>query len=352
MKALMLTRRVDSADWLAGFAHGWIAALARHPQIDRLDVICLAKGTVALPDNVRVRSMGKELGYSRPRELWTFQRALAAFMPGTDVLFGHMIARYTLVALPWAWRTPIVQWYTHRHINREMRLIYPLVKRVVTASEQSFPYGSPEKVTVLGHGIDMTAFSPNGTEPEPDLIVSVGRLSPIKHHEDLIRAAAVLRDRGMPVRVQIAGGTTPQHGEAYAGSLRALIAEHHLEESVRLLGPVPHAEIADLVRRAAVTVNLCPTGGADKAVLESLACGVPAVVRNETFLPLLGPDASRLHTPDLDPAHIADRLAAVLSLPSPEHAALGARLREAVRADYALETLVDRLVGVFNEVRR
>ncbi|HEC24177.1 MAG TPA: glycosyltransferase [Chloroflexi bacterium] len=353
MRVLMLTRRVDKDDWLAGFAHTWIERLACHERVERLDVICLEMGRHDLPSSVHVASMGKERGYGRLRELWEFQKAIAPVIRQADVLFGHMIPRYTLAAAPWALthRVPVVQWYTHRQVTLELRLVHALAARVVTASPESFRLRS-EKLTVLGHGIDTERFRPPAHPSEERLVLAVGRLSPIKHYETLIEATArlVARPGYQDVRIAIAGGTTPQHGEAYGEHLRALARERGVSDHVVFLGPVPHREMHTLYRQAAVSVNLCPTGGADKAVLESMACGLPVVVRNRTFLPLLGDEAERLWLPELDPDLLADRLADLLLWPVERRQALGGRLRERVRADYDLDGLIGRLVTVFEEV--
>jgi glycosyltransferase involved in cell wall biosynthesis len=355
MRVLMLTRRVDREDWLAGFAHTWIERLAHHPQVDHLDVICLEQGVIDLPSNVHVSSMGKERGYSRLRELSEFRRALRSVIGEADVLFGHMIPRYALVAAPWAVanRVPIVQWYTHRQPTAELRLVHALAARIVSATPESYPLPAA-KVVYLGHGIDMARFCP---PPEPvaePLIVSVGRLSPIKHYEALIEAVALLAARPgyESVRAVIAGGTTPQHGETYRQVLIDLAQARGVADRIEFAGPVPHHEIHSLYQQAALSVNLCPTGGADKAVLESMACGLPVVVRNETFLPLLGSDAGALWTPDLDPENVAALLAGLLDRSAGGRRQIGARLREHVRLEYDLDGLIDRLVGVLAEVIR
>jgi len=127
------------------------------------------------------------------------------------------------------------------------------------------------------------------------------------------------------------------------------VDELGIQNRVEFLGAVPFDEISALYHRAAVTVNLCPTGGADKAVLESMACGVPAVVHNRTFLPLLADDASLLWCEELSPRCTAQRIKDVLALPADERAALGNRLAHRVRADYDLGALIGRLVAVFEE---
>lgn len=352
MRVLMLTRRVDREDWLAGFAHGWIAALAAHPRIQHVEVICLERGAYDLPPNVHVTSMGKERGAGRLREFFTAQRAIARAIRRTDVVFAHMIPRYALIATPWAkaFRVPMVLWYTHQHVSLELRLAHALVNRVVTASPESFTLPS-RKVTVIGHGIDLSRFHPAEQPPTERLVLAVGRLSPIKHYEALIAAAArlALRPGFEDVCFAIVGGTTPQYPD-YDDRLQALIADLHLAGRVQLLGPIPYEEMPALYRRAAFTVNLCPTGGVDKVVLESLSSGVPTLVHNKAFLPLLGEEAERLFCPSLDPEDIAERLAALLALPEAERAALGVRLAARVRNEYSLEGLMERLVGVFEDV--
>jgi glycosyltransferase involved in cell wall biosynthesis len=357
MRVLMLTPQVDQHGWLTAFIHAWIDRLARHQRVERLDVICLEMGQYDLPPNVTVSSMGKERGYGRLRELFEFERAVVPRLRRADVLFGHMIPRFTLVAAPWAkiFGVPMVQWYTHRQVTLELRLVHALVDRVVTASPESFTLPS-RKLTVLGHGIDSSRFRPpagaRSAAERERLVLAVGRLSPIKHYEVLIEAAARLTARPgfEDVRVAIAGGPTPEHGEAYAEQLRALARERGAAGRVDFLGIVPHHQIPALYHRAAVTVNLCPTGGADKAVLESMASGVPVVLHNQTFLPLLGDDAGALWCRELDPDLLADRLAGVLQSPPEERAALGERLYQHMRPHHDLGGFVDRLVGVLEEV--
>jgi glycosyltransferase involved in cell wall biosynthesis len=351
MHILMLTRRVDQADWLAGFTHTWIDRLAR--QVNFVNVICLELGDYDLPANVRVQSMGKERGYSRPHELWEFRRAIRPIIRDVDVIFGHMIPRYTLIAAPWAiaHRIPIVQWYTHRQVTVELRLVHTLAKHIVTASPESFTLPS-DKLTVLGHGIDMERFAPASEKATGErLVLAVGRLSPIKNYEVLIKAFGRLAARPgcEDVRVAIAGGLTPNHGQTYADQLHTLVGECGVGDRVNFLGPIPYREIHHLYQQAAVTINLCPTGGADKAVLESMAAGVPALVHNQTFLPLLAEDAPSLWCETLDPDQIADRLAVILSQPPEQRQELGLRLRERVRADYDLDGLIRRLVRIFEE---
>ncbi len=345
LRVLMLTQRVDKDDWVTGFTHGWVRALAG--RVRQLDVICLARGVADLPPNVTLHSMGKEKGYGRLRELIAFQRAIASVIYQVDVVFGHMIPRYMLVAAPWAIaaRVPMVQWYTHRQITAELRIVHRLVRRVVTASPESFRLPSG-KVVILGHGIDTDQFRPATQPPRERLIVGVGRLSPIKHYETFIEAASLMEE----AHFEIAGGTTPETGESYAQKLRQQAHELGIVDRLRFLGIVPHQEVPALYQRARAAVNLCPTGGLDKAVLEGMACGVPVVARNRTFGPIFGEDADLLLCDALDARELAVQLERVLALPDSEWLAMGARLRARVMAEHDMNGLIDRLVAVLEDV--
>jgi glycosyltransferase involved in cell wall biosynthesis len=344
LRVLMLTQRVDKNDWVTGFTHSWVRALAG--RVRHLHVICLARGEADVPPNVTLHSMGKEKGYGRLRELVAFQQAIATIIRQVDVVFGHMIPRYTLAAAPWALaaRVPMVQWYTHRQVTLELRMAHRLVRRVVTASPESFQLPS-DKVVVLGHGIDTSQFCPSERPPDGRLVVGVGRLAPIKGYEALIEAASLMAD----ARLEIAGGTTPEMGEDYAQQLQQLAQDVGAADRLRFLGIVPHQEMPALYQRARAAVNLCPTGGVDKAVLEGMACGVPTVARNRTFEAIFGEDADLLLCDSLDARELAGRLGRVLSLPDEEWLAMGARLRARVLADHDLNGLMDRLVAVLEE---
>lgn len=344
MRLLFITQKVDRADWLLGFTHGWLRALAA--RVDKLTVISLEQGETDLPPNVRVISLGRERGVNRLGRAINFVRALAATIGEADGVFAHMSPLFAIAAAPFAKarRLPLVLWYTHRSVNAALRLATVLCDAVVTASPESFQLPTT-KVRVLGHGIDPEQFSPlrgegPGVTGEPPLILAVGRLSPIKRYELLIEAVKKMRARGVDVRCVVAGGD-PLGGKTYGESLRALAGD-----VVEFLGIVPHERITEWYRRSAITANLCPTGGLDKAVLEAMFCARPVVVTNQAFAPLLGAEgAGWLAAEDAEAVAIA--LVGVLSDPTSQQKADAVRARAVVA--HSLDGLMDRLVQVFKE---
>jgi glycosyltransferase involved in cell wall biosynthesis len=349
MRPLMIVQLIDEYDWLRGFIVPWVRALAE--RVEHLHVLTLEQREARLPDNVTVYSMGKERRHRRVPELIAFHRTLNRLAPHVDVIFSHMTPRYTWLAAPYAavFGKPQVLWFAHERVSWELRLAEWVAARIVTASPESLSLSSG-KIRVLGQGIDMTHFQASSQPPPACWIVSVGRLAPIKNHHLLIEAAAILRKRGhRDFEVRIAGGDTPEN-QTYPQRLYKLVTERHLEQHVRFLGAIPYREMPSLYQQAALTVNLRRPGGMDKAVLESMACGVPVMVHNSTFLPLLGHERSALWCEDLAPARIADQLEPLLRASPQERAAVGAILAERVRARHSLDGLMERLVGVFPEV--
>ena len=125
-------------------------------------------------------------------------------------------------------------------------------------------------------------------------MLAVGRIAPVKNYELLIAAAQRVIAVHADVDFVVAGGAHAPGMEAYLAQLQELAAAHGLGSRFQFIGPQPFAAVPGLYHSAAVAVNLCGTGGMDKAVLEGFSCGLPTVVRNATFDALLAEDAPEL----------------------------------------------------------
>jgi glycosyltransferase involved in cell wall biosynthesis len=133
----------------------------------------------------------------------------------------------------------------------------------------------PDKVTVLRNGINLTTFRPPEDRDADRVafgmtgptLVSVGGLIPRKRHDLAITAMALLPDW----QLLIAG-----EGESRA-ALEAQISAAGLAPRVRLLGPLPHAELHRLYGAADASVLVSSREGWANVLLESMACGTPAL---------------------------------------------------------------------------
>jgi len=354
VRLLYITYKVDAHDALVGYVVGWLQGLAAH--FEQIEVVCLAAGEASLPANVHVHSLGKERGLSRVARALAFPKIVWSLRSSVDIVFCQFSPEYILAVAPLAtlkgW--PMALWYTHRHVSLRLRLATALVDRILTASPESFRLES-DKVRVIGHGIDTARFAPNPALPtQAGLIVAVGRRAPIKHYELLIEAVRVLvKEQGRTgIRVRIIGGDEGNAPPGYATTLQKQIDAADLRDVVTLVGPVGYDQMPQEYQRAALHVNLAPTGGMDKAVLEGLAAGVPTLVINETFMAVLGEEARRLILPDDKVATLAGRIAFVLDLSEGERQAMSERLRARAVAEFGQKALVERLAGELLALKR
>ena len=174
------------------------------------------------------------------------------------------------------------------------------------------------------------------------LVVQVARLSAIKHQATTIAAVA-----GTEARLALIGAVPPGGPQRYEADLKAAAQRLGMGERCVFAGEQGREQVRGWYRRATVAVNMSPPGLFDKAVLESMACGVPTVVCNPAFAPLLGEYAELLLVAGAeDVAGLAGRIEGLLRLSAAERARIGGRLRENVRREHSLPQLVERLMVV------
>ncbi len=338
MRLLITTQAVDKNDPILGFFHRWIETFAQ--QVESVEVICLREGVHTLPSNVRVHSLGKENGRAR-RAAYAWRLLLLAWRlhPQYDALFVHMNPEYLITARPLWWllgkRRPL--WSTHKSVNLRLRLGVFWANVVFSASEESFRLRT-KKLRILGHGIDFAQFTavPHQEGSSALRILTAGRISQTKRLSEMLAALDVLYARGISFTFAIAGAPVTEADSAYETKLKSEIARRPYAAQVALLGPVPHEEMPKLLARADVFLNLSATGSMDKAVLEPLAAGIPAVTSNEAFRDLLGPTGLFLES--VEPGAVA---AALRASRTADIASATAYVRE----HYALDRLIARIVA-------
>ncbi|MBS0480365.1 MAG: glycosyltransferase [Proteobacteria bacterium] len=132
-----------------------------------------------------------------------------------------------------------------------------------------------DRIRLHRTGVDLTQFAPrdrNAAKALLDvpgaLVVSTGALIERKGHDIVIEAIAALPN----ATLMIAGEG------AHRPALEAKIAALGLGDRVRLLGAVPHGEMAALLAAADVMALASTSEGLANAWVEALACGTPIVV--------------------------------------------------------------------------
>jgi glycosyltransferase involved in cell wall biosynthesis len=353
MRLLLFNLATDVNDPILGFTIRWIWALAR--RVEFIHVLTMRMGRVDVPENVRIYSVGKERGYSEPRRAVEFYRQLSYVLheDRIDVCFSHMMPLFTILAGPIlkAKSIPIVTWYAHPSVTWILKLADHFSSRMVSSIATAYPY-KHGKLIVVGQGIDTALFSPGGMFPEyPPIILCAGRLSPVKDHPTLLKAAWLLRQRrGQPFRVVLLGGPAGPRDEHYIKLLHKQVKELQLENVVSFEPPIPMLDLPSWYQRCTVHVNQTPTGFGDKVAWEAMACGRPCVVANEGFKETLGQYTERLLFRYGDPEELSQKIDWLLQRSSTDWQLIGAHLRQRVMVKHSLERLADRLVHLFAEL--
>ncbi len=168
-------------------------------------------------------------------------------------------------------------------------------------------------IRVIPNGVELEAFTPapeGGRFPQPTILY-LGRLKRYKRVDLLLKATAVLRDEGVPVRLLIAG--KGDHSDALEREARELGLQ---DDEVRFLGFVSESEKRELLARAWVHCLVSPKEGWGIANLEAAAAGTPTVASDAPGLrDSVVHDETGFLVPHGDVAALATRIREVVEDP-------------------------------------
>ena len=351
MKVLMMTPAIDPLDPGHGFIYTLVEQIAQ--RVDELYVITLSHRN-GKPDGVtEVYSLGTRR--NRLSKLFYLNRLLLKLMPQVDVVFTHMYPIFPILVWPCArlFRKPIVMWRTHCHMNMMTRLDHALVNRVVTAVPESFRIRS-HKVKVIGHSVELDKFSFR-TEPQVKngpIILSVGRISPVKKYEVMIEALPILvKTYGLKsAQFILVGGPASEAKSDYFEMLKALAQEREVEEYCVFTGSVPFNQVAEYYQKAELFISATPTGSFDRVVLEAMASGAIPFVCNKAFLPFLGDFGNLLVFRENDPQGLAKKIADLYGMRQEDKEKIRVFLRNMVETEHSFDARLSKLISVFKEV--
>jgi glycosyltransferase involved in cell wall biosynthesis len=322
-----------------------------------IHVCCLAHGgkfVERFPNPERIHILGKGEGIS-PVAVAKLAGQIRRAAP--DVIhthnFGPLI--YTTLAVP-GWKSRTIHGEHAELTPQELaprrmmlrRFLYGRVRRVHTVSEglkrsligQGF---QPEKIDVVVNGVDTARFTPGskaeartetGLPPDGLVLGLVGRYGEFKRHLELIEAFERLQMEGRDLQLVFIGGGGPME---QAVERRA--AKSPFRSRIRLAGFQNDAR--PWYRALDLLVIPSTNEGLSNALLEAMACGIPALAHTACGSADVITDGVNgflrdVVTPDslLGALHAA--LAAPDILPT-----LGAAARRTVEAHFSFSSMVD-----------
>ena len=299
-------------------------------------------------------------GWSHAATIWSLARLCRQFRPDVLVAHGfseHLWGRYAglLAKVPHlvhvehntrerytAWRLAQTRWLARRSA------------RIVGCSEgvrlRLLEMGMPaERTIAIPNGIRLEPFADAGAHPFAERIpgiVMVARFSKQKDHATLLRAVALLRERGLRPPLLFAGGGKAMHRKP----LEQLAAELGLAEQAQFLGV--HRNVPGLLMQHQLAVLSTHYEGMPLALIEGMAAGC-AVVGSDVpgVREVISDGVDGRLVAENDPAALADALEALLR--DPGHAArLAAAARSAALERHSRELMNRRYEDLFLSLAR
>ena len=358
MRLVFVTQTVDSEDPVLGATVAKLTALAG--RCEELIVISDRIGSHELPANCVIRTFGA------PTRLGRGIRYLRALMPlfasrrPPDALIAHMCPIYLILAAPFTKlrRRPTILWYTHWAVHRTLRLATALADVALSVDRRSFPLDLP-KVAGIGHGIDVTQFGARSSPPanpgDALRLLALGRTSPTKSFDTLIRACALCGREGLVLTLVLHGPSTTEEEKRHRRELQRLIDDEELTDVVRLLEPVPRGAVPELVRSVDAVVNTTlgqTAGGAlDKVVYESAACAVPVLACNPHFDEFLADLPVELRFRSADVEDLARVIGAFARAEPAAREEAGRELRRRVEVGHSVDSWAEGVVATVRRLR-
>ena len=310
-----------------------------------------------------VRFIGLKRGSRISLSAW--QPLMQLLHNGTEVVHSHMFGSNAWSsALTAMARTPVFVAHEHTWSFEGEPIRRLLDRELIARRSDAFVAVShedrrqmieiegidPEDVVVVPNGISTPVPSGHdvraelGISADAPVIGTVANLRPQKALEVLIESTLPLRTEFPGVRVLITG-EGPE-----LDRLQAMIGALNLADTVSLLGR--RTDVPDVVASMDVAVFSSNFEGSPLSVMECMAAGLPVVATAVGGVPdLIQQGVEGLLVEPRDPAGLAEAVASLLR--EPEHAReMGARGRERQRAEFSIESTVNRFEDLYLRLYR
>jgi len=212
---------------------------------------------------------------------------------------------------------------TERQLARDCHHTFTATEK--ERDELILHYGALSKrIRVIPCGVNLDLFQPIDKElakqqlgfDNKKIILFVGRIEPLKGIDQLLRAMTYLPN-GQGIRLVVIGGD--EHSRNEIERLQRLSKELRIKDSVTFTGSIPHERLPYFYSAATACVIPSYYESFGLVALESMACGTPVVATNVGNLKsVIQQGETGYVVTDNTPHHLADKIALLISKPSPD----------------------------------
>jgi colanic acid/amylovoran biosynthesis glycosyltransferase len=211
--------------------------------------------------------------------------------------------------------------------------------------------GSSPKVFVLHMGVelaDLSAVRHEDRRGRATVVCCPADIIPVKGHKYLIKAVAILQERGLDLELWLAGEGVLEE------ELREQREALNLSNRIIFLGMLPHQRLMELYRRGEVDIVALPSvdlgGGEHEGVpvslMEAMSYRIPVVSTTTGGIPELLGGGAGVMVPPADPTALADAIGRLIQDPELREQQ-GDAGRERVEESFSLEKVADELIARF-----
>ncbi len=216
-------------------------------------------------------------------------------------------------------------------------------------------YGAPpERIGVVPCGVNLELFRPQDKEAarqqlgltDDKVILSAGRIEPLKGIDQLLKAMPYLPNGGS-LRLIIIGGDS--HSQPEMTRLRKLSRDLNIENSVTFLGLVKYEQMPLFYSAADVCVMPSYYESFGLVALESLACGTPVVTTDVGDMKsIIRQGETGYVVAENSPGQLADKITRLLLRPRPDIEAITANRASVSR--FSWSNIAEMIVREFRSV--
>jgi len=199
-------------------------------------------------------------------------------------------------------------------------------------------------VMIRGAGVDLDAYRALPEPPTPPVVVTmVARLLRDKGVQEFVQAAGILRQRGLPVTMQLVGGVDAGNP---ASATQSEVDAWQRDGAVQALGE--RSDVAALYAASHIAVLPSYREGLPKSLIEAAACARAVVT---TDVPgcrdAIEPGETGLLVPVRDAQALADAIARLAEDPALRQA-MGAAGRALAEREFNIERVASIHVGLYD----
>lgn len=138
--------------------------------------------------------------------------------------------------------------------------------------------GIKTPMNVVGNVVDTDIFDIQISDRKKFVFLHVSNLIPLKNPDSIITAAVKLHKVNPNFELHIGG-------DGDINSLNNLVKKHQAEDFIEVFGILAHAEVAEKMKQAGCFILFSSYENLPCVLLESFACGVPAIATNVGGIP-------------------------------------------------------------------